>query len=136
MHYIILIFQLCTLPSSVFLYSILFYSVLCFPFSSLSKCIHAAAALLYPFTWAHTYIPVVPEQLLSTVCCPTPFMVGIQKRYLEEVLDQPMEEVLSLSCVSFEWTRAQIVKASSEAASRIGIYDFSLSQLFPALLSL
>ncbi|KAL8179236.1 UNVERIFIED_CONTAM: DENN domain-containing protein 2D [Gekko kuhli] len=62
--------------------------------SSLSKCIHAAAALLYPFTWAHTYIPVVPEQLLSTVCCPTPFMVGIQKRYLEEVLDQPMEEVL------------------------------------------
>nr|XP_020638179.1 DENN domain-containing protein 2D isoform X1 [Pogona vitticeps] len=62
--------------------------------SSLSKCIHAAAALLYPFTWAHTYIPVVPEKLLSTVCCPTPFMVGIQKRYLPEVLDQPMEEVL------------------------------------------
>ncbi|KAH0618994.1 hypothetical protein JD844_018589, partial [Phrynosoma platyrhinos] len=62
--------------------------------SSLSKCIHAAAALLYPFTWAHTYIPVVPEKLLSTVCCPTPFMVGIQKRYLDEVLDQPMEEVL------------------------------------------
>uniref|UniRef100_A0A670I2A6 DENN domain containing 2D n=1 Tax=Podarcis muralis TaxID=64176 RepID=A0A670I2A6_PODMU len=62
--------------------------------SSLSKCIHAAAALLYPFTWAHTYIPVVPEQLLSTVCCPTPFMVGIQKRYLDEVQEQPMEEVL------------------------------------------
>ncbi|XP_003220568.1 DENN domain-containing protein 2D isoform X1 [Anolis carolinensis] len=62
--------------------------------SSLSKCIHAAAALLYPFNWAHTYIPVVPEKLLSTVCCPTPFMVGIQKRYLDEVLDQPMEEVL------------------------------------------
>ncbi|XP_007428753.1 DENN domain-containing protein 2D [Python bivittatus] len=62
--------------------------------SSLSTCIHSAAALLYPFTWAHTYIPVVPEKLLSTVCCPTPFMVGIQKRYLAEVLDQPMDEVL------------------------------------------
>ncbi|KAL7985433.1 hypothetical protein Chor_004003 [Crotalus horridus] len=61
--------------------------------SSLSTCIHSAAALLYPFTWAHTYIPVVPEKLLSTVCCPTPFMVGIQKRYLAEVQDQPMEEV-------------------------------------------
>uniref|UniRef100_A0A8D2LMW0 DENN domain containing 2D n=1 Tax=Varanus komodoensis TaxID=61221 RepID=A0A8D2LMW0_VARKO len=61
--------------------------------SSLSKCIHAAAALLYPFTWAHTYIPVVPEKLLSTVCCPTPFMLGIQRRHLDEVLDQPMEEV-------------------------------------------
>lgn len=51
------------------------------------------AALLYPFTWAHTYIPVVPECLLDTVCCPTPFMVGIQMRHLERVLEQPMEEV-------------------------------------------
>ncbi|NXK98412.1 DEN2D protein, partial [Formicarius rufipectus] len=62
--------------------------------SVLSQCIHAVAALLYPFTWAHTYIPVVPECLLDTVCCPTPFMVGIQKRHLERVLEQPMEEAL------------------------------------------
>ncbi|KAG8517642.1 DENN domain-containing protein 2D [Galemys pyrenaicus] len=54
--------------------------------STLSQCIHAAAALLYPFTWAHTYIPVVPESLLATVCCPTPFMVGVQMRFLQEVL--------------------------------------------------
>ncbi|NWI15043.1 DEN2D protein, partial [Crypturellus soui] len=62
--------------------------------SVLSQCIHAVAALLYPFTWAHTYIPVVPDCLLDTVCCPTPFMVGIQMRHLERVLDQPMEEAL------------------------------------------
>ncbi|NXI34698.1 DEN2D protein, partial [Galbula dea] len=62
--------------------------------SVLSQCIHAVAALLYPFTWAHTYIPVVPDCLLDTVCCPTPFMVGIQMRHLEQVLDQPMEEAL------------------------------------------
>lgn len=61
--------------------------------STLSQCIHAAAALLYPFSWAHTYIPVVPESLLATVCCPTPFMVGVQMRFLQEVLDSPMEEV-------------------------------------------
>uniref|UniRef100_G3WET7 DENN domain containing 2D n=1 Tax=Sarcophilus harrisii TaxID=9305 RepID=G3WET7_SARHA len=62
--------------------------------STLSQCIHAAAALLYPFSWAHTYIPVVPESLLATVCSPTPFMVGVQKRFIQEVLDSPMEEVL------------------------------------------
>lgn len=62
--------------------------------STLSQCIHAAAALLYPFSWAHTYIPVVPESLLATVCCPTPFMVGVQMRFLQEVMDSPMEEVL------------------------------------------
>lgn len=61
--------------------------------STLSQCIHATAALLYPFSWAHTYIPVVPESLLGTVCCPTPFMVGVQMRFRQEVLDSPMEEV-------------------------------------------
>lgn len=61
--------------------------------STLSQCIHAAAALLYPFSWAHTYIPVVPESLLATVCCPTPFMVGVQMRFQQEVMESPMEEV-------------------------------------------
>lgn len=61
--------------------------------STLSQCIHAAAALLYPFSWAHTYIPVVPESLLDTVCCPTPFMVGVQMRFQQQVMDSPMEEV-------------------------------------------
>ncbi|EQB78175.1 DENN domain-containing protein 2D isoform a [Camelus ferus] len=56
--------------------------------STLSQCIHAAAALLYPFSWAHTYIPVVPESLLATVCCPTPFMVGVQMRFQQEVGDE------------------------------------------------
>ncbi|XP_072691076.1 DENN domain-containing protein 2D isoform X1 [Canis lupus baileyi] len=60
--------------------------------STLSQCIHAAAALLYPFSWAHTYIPVVPESLLDTVCCPTPFMVGVQMRFQQQVMDSPMEE--------------------------------------------
>ncbi|XP_053561320.1 DENN domain-containing protein 2D [Bombina bombina] len=62
--------------------------------SILSQCIHAVAALLYPFTWEHTYIPVLPKVLLDTVCCPTPFMVGIQNQFLNQVLDLPMEEVL------------------------------------------
>ncbi|KAM7053740.1 DENN domain-containing protein 2D isoform 2-T2 [Molossus nigricans] len=61
--------------------------------STLSQCIHAVAALLYPFSWAHTYIPVVPKSLLDTVCCPTPFMVGVQMRFLQEVMESPMEEV-------------------------------------------
>lgn len=69
-------------------------SILCS--STLSQCIHAAAALLYPFSWAHTYIPVVPESLLATVCCPTPFMVGVQMRFQQEVMDSPMEEVSCL----------------------------------------
>ncbi|XP_032657512.1 DENN domain-containing protein 2D [Chelonoidis abingdonii] len=73
--------------------------------SVLSQCIHAVAALLYPFSWAHTYIPVVPECLIDTVCCPTPFMVGVQKRCLEQVLDQPMEEVLLVDLCEGKFSR-------------------------------
>lgn len=49
--------------------------------------------LLYPFSWAHTYIPVVPESLLGTVCCPTPSAVGVQMRFRQEAGHSPMEEV-------------------------------------------
>ncbi|XP_029428745.1 DENN domain-containing protein 2D isoform X2 [Rhinatrema bivittatum] len=62
--------------------------------SVLSQCIHAVAALLYPFSWEHTYIPVLPQVLLDTVCCPTPFLLGVQKQFELEVLDRPLEEVL------------------------------------------
>ncbi|XP_051890554.1 DENN domain-containing protein 2D-like isoform X2 [Pristis pectinata] len=62
--------------------------------STLSQCIHGLAALLYPFTWQHTYIPVLPKVMLDTVCSPTPFMVGVQRQFLEEVQELPIEEGL------------------------------------------
>ncbi|XP_078500252.1 DENN domain-containing protein 2D isoform X2 [Lissotriton helveticus] len=62
--------------------------------SVLSHCTHAVAALLYPFKWEHTFIPVLPKNLIDTVCCPTPFMIGVQTQWKDLVSDLPMEEVL------------------------------------------
>ncbi|XP_067863308.1 DENN domain-containing protein 2D-like [Heptranchias perlo] len=62
--------------------------------SVLSQCIHAIAALLYPFTWQHTYIPVLPKVMLDTVCSPTPFMVGVQRQFLDQLQELPIEEGL------------------------------------------
>ncbi|KAM4700437.1 DENN domain-containing protein 2D [Discoglossus pictus] len=73
--------------------------------SVLSQCIHAVAALLYPFTWEHTYIPVLPKILLDTVCCPAPFMVGVQKQFLNIILEQPMEEVMLVDLCNGEFIR-------------------------------
>ncbi|KAM4796080.1 DENN domain-containing protein 2D [Rhinophrynus dorsalis] len=73
--------------------------------SILSQCIHAVAALLYPFAWEHTYIPVLPKVLIDTVGCPTPFMVGVQNQFLQLVLDQPMEEVLLVDLCTGELMR-------------------------------
>ncbi|KFU84432.1 DENN domain-containing protein 2C, partial [Chaetura pelagica] len=62
--------------------------------STLSKCGHAAVATLYPFTWQHTYIPVLPSSMIDIVCSPTPFLIGILSCSLPQLQDLPIEEVL------------------------------------------
>ncbi|XP_067913043.1 DENN domain-containing protein 2D-like isoform X2 [Heterodontus francisci] len=68
--------------------------------SILSQCIHGIAALLYPFTWQHTYIPVLPKVMLDTVCSPTPFVVGVQRQFLEQLKELPTEESLVVDLCS------------------------------------
>ncbi|XP_062999812.1 DENN domain-containing protein 2C isoform X2 [Elgaria multicarinata webbii] len=62
--------------------------------STLSKCGHAVVATLYPFTWQHTYIPVLPASMIDIVCSPTPFLIGILSCSLTQLQDLPIEEVL------------------------------------------
>ncbi|CAO2599465.1 DENN domain-containing protein 2C [Lemmus lemmus] len=62
--------------------------------STLSKCGHAVVATLYPFTWQHTYIPVLPASMIDIVCSPTPFLIGILSCSLPHLQDLPIEEVL------------------------------------------
>ncbi|XP_041654961.1 DENN domain-containing protein 2C isoform X2 [Cheilinus undulatus] len=62
--------------------------------SVLSRCAHAVLALLYPFTWQHTFIPVLPASMLDISCSPTPFLIGVLAQCLPEVLELPIEEVL------------------------------------------
>ncbi|XP_004699213.2 DENN domain-containing protein 2C [Echinops telfairi] len=62
--------------------------------STLSKCGHAVVATLYPFTWQHTYIPVLPVSMIDIVCSPTPFLIGILSCSLPQLHDLPIEEVL------------------------------------------
>ncbi|XP_053706127.1 DENN domain-containing protein 2C isoform X1 [Synchiropus splendidus] len=62
--------------------------------SVLSRCSHAVLALLYPFTWQHTFIPVLPASMLDISCSPTPFLIGVLAPSLPELLELPIEEVL------------------------------------------
>lgn len=61
--------------------------------STLSQCCHAVVALLYPFVWQHTYIPVLPSAMLDIVCTPTPFIVGLLSSSLPQLNELPLEEV-------------------------------------------
>ncbi|XP_036390154.1 DENN domain-containing protein 2C [Megalops cyprinoides] len=62
--------------------------------STLSRCAHTALALLYPFTWQHTFVPVLPASMLDISCSPTPFLMGALSPCLPQLLDLPIEEVL------------------------------------------
>ncbi|XP_034074358.1 DENN domain-containing protein 2D-like isoform X2 [Gymnodraco acuticeps] len=64
---------------------------------TLSQIIHAVAALLYPFTWQHTMISIVPEILIDVVMAPTPYLLGVQKHLLDLVTDQTDLLVVDLS---------------------------------------
>uniref|UniRef100_A0A3B3ZJB7 UDENN domain-containing protein n=1 Tax=Periophthalmus magnuspinnatus TaxID=409849 RepID=A0A3B3ZJB7_9GOBI len=55
--------------------------------STLSQVLHAVAALLYPFTWQHTFISIVPKILMDVVMAPTPYLLGVQKSLLGQLCD-------------------------------------------------
>ncbi|XP_052799651.1 DENN domain-containing protein 2B-like isoform X2 [Mya arenaria] len=60
--------------------------------STLSSTIHAIVSLLYPFSWQHTFIPVLPAAMVDVVCSPTPYVMGITAPLVSHVLTLPLDE--------------------------------------------
>lgn len=65
--------------------------------STLSSCVHAFASIIYPFSWQHTFIPLLPPNLIDVVCAPTPYIVGLlsSNSHLLNSLEDEMEEVIT-----------------------------------------
>lgn len=60
----------------------LYYRYYYFFFSLLSSSIEGLTASLYPFTWQHTLVSVLPSQMVSVadfVQAPTPYIIGLLK---------------------------------------------------------
>uniref|UniRef100_A0A8D0MFW3 DENN domain containing 2A n=1 Tax=Sus scrofa TaxID=9823 RepID=A0A8D0MFW3_PIG len=73
--------------------------------STLSKCCHAMVAVIYPFTWQHTYIPVLPPAMVDIVCSPTPFLIGLLTSSLPLLRELPLEEVLVVDLANNRFLR-------------------------------
>ncbi|XP_055980058.1 DENN domain-containing protein 2A [Sorex fumeus] len=73
--------------------------------STLSKCCHAMVAVIYPFAWQHTYIPVLPPAMIDIVCSPTPFLIGLLTSSLPLLRELPLEEVLVVDLVNDRFLR-------------------------------
>jgi hypothetical protein len=50
----------------------------------------AIVELLYPFTWAGVFIPVLPARLIQALEAPCPYIVGIERRY--ENIELPSDD--------------------------------------------
>ncbi|XP_065835345.1 DENN domain-containing protein 2B-like [Oscarella lobularis] len=73
--------------------------------STLSDCINAAVALLYPFSWQHAFIPVLPKSFVDFCGAPTPYIIGILTSVVPELEDQVIEDdvlMLNLESAQFE----------------------------------
>ncbi|XP_034235043.1 DENN domain-containing protein 2A-like [Thrips palmi] len=47
--------------------------------SKLSACVDALQSILFPFVWQHTFIPVLPANMLDICQAPTPYIIGVLK---------------------------------------------------------
>jgi hypothetical protein len=63
--------------------------------SILAHITEAFIALLWPFTWEHVLIPVLPDTMLDFLNAPTPFIMGIVRKHsLPGVLPYLDEDVV------------------------------------------
>eukprot|EP01105_Mastigella_eilhardi_P019978 TRINITY_DN4727_c0_g1_i1.p1 TRINITY_DN4727_c0_g1~~TRINITY_DN4727_c0_g1_i1.p1 ORF type:complete len:834 (-),score=124.28 TRINITY_DN4727_c0_g1_i1:60-2561(-) len=62
----------------------------------LSATVNALSALLYPFSWQHVFIPILPSSLIGYVSAPMPFLIGCLHSSLALIKSTgiPLEEVV------------------------------------------
>ncbi|XP_040846683.1 DENN domain-containing protein 1C isoform X2 [Ochotona curzoniae] len=62
--------------------------------STLTSCVHASCALLYPMRWEHVLIPTLPPHLLDYCSAPMPYLIGVHASLMERVRDRGLEDVV------------------------------------------
>lgn len=55
--------------------------------SHVTQCIHMLDNLLFPMTWQHTFIPVLPTHVKEVVCAMMPYLIGMHSSVFPAVLD-------------------------------------------------
>ncbi|XP_034044107.1 DENN domain-containing protein 1B isoform X1 [Thalassophryne amazonica] len=65
--------------------------------STLTSCVHALSAVLYPMYWQHIFIPVLPPHLLDYCCAPMPYLIGVHTSLSERVRSRGLEDIVILN---------------------------------------
>eukprot|EP00727_Mastigamoeba_balamuthi_P010830 m51a1_g637 hypothetical protein (973) ;mRNA; f:160030-163580 len=70
--------------------------------SMLTRCVHAAARMVWPFSWQHVFLPVVSVEVLSYVDAPMPFLMGLQRHHYTEATRRSLSEAIVVDADSGE----------------------------------
>ncbi|KAM9857604.1 DENN domain-containing protein 1B [Aulostomus maculatus] len=91
--------------------------------STLTACVHALSATLYPMYWQHIFIPVLPPHLLDYCCAPMPYLIGVHTSLLERVRSRGLEEavILNVDTNTLENPFDDIKKIPSDVMSELKV---------------
>ena len=71
---------------------------------TLSTAVHAAAAMLLPFKWQHIFIPLLPSRLITYAASPVPFVIGVRRYLLPQLMKEALSDVIIVDADSGECT--------------------------------
>ena len=60
----------------------------------LTACVQAANSLIYPMTWQHLFIPVLPKHLIDYLSAPMPYLIGVPSPLYKRVRSDEIGEVV------------------------------------------
>ena len=61
--------------------------VLIVDFERLMLVAEGITSLIFPFTWQHVYVPILPASMLHFLDAPVPFIMGLQADDSKALLD-------------------------------------------------
>ena len=54
------------------------------------------SALMFPFSWQHVYVPILPASMMHFLDAPVPFVMGLHHHMSDEDLIEISNKVLNL----------------------------------------
>lgn len=82
--------------------------------SLLSACGEVFRTLMYPFTWSHVYIPIVPAPMLMVLHAPLPFIIGVHESTLRLAAKEGFS--IPLGAVTVDLDRNKVFPSTQEAS--------------------
>ena len=62
----------------------------------LTACVQAINLLLYPMSWQHIFIPLLPKHMIEYLTAPMPFLIGVPSPIMERVRKDELGDAVVL----------------------------------------